>query len=110
MIMEETILELYAGLCRETARCGLHALRAVRDNRAEPARVGGRALTTGFDHFVRVRPKNGSLYRRVDRDRRNSGFYVCSFCDCVNRDTAPDNCPDCTAPAKRFVRIGEERV
>jgi rubrerythrin len=35
--MEEEILELYAGLSREAARCELHALRAVKDGRPELA-------------------------------------------------------------------------
>ena len=37
MLMEEQILELYAGLAREAARCELHALRAAKDNRPELA-------------------------------------------------------------------------
>ena len=35
MLMEAEILELYGGLCREAARCELHALRAVKDGRSE---------------------------------------------------------------------------
>ena len=35
MLMEDAILELYAGLAREAARCELHALRAVKDDRPE---------------------------------------------------------------------------
>lgn len=35
MLMEEEILELFAGLSREAARCELHALRAIKDNRPE---------------------------------------------------------------------------
>ncbi len=35
MLMEEHILELYAGLAREAARCELHALRAMKDGRPE---------------------------------------------------------------------------
>ncbi len=37
MLMEAEILELYAGLAREAARCELHALRAVKDGRPELA-------------------------------------------------------------------------
>lgn len=35
MLMEETILELYAGLAREAARCELYVLRAMKDERRE---------------------------------------------------------------------------
>ena len=158
--MEEEILELYAGLCREAARCELHALRALKDRRAElaplfralalsltrqanrfmvqirgvitttdraeqevfgsivpasidtyerlavqAARIGSRALLTGFRHSAGVQRKNAALYRQVDRDRRASEYHVCDFCGYVQRNHAPEQCPVCTAPQKRFLRV-----
>jgi len=160
MLMEDEILELYAGLAREAARCELHALRAVKDGRPELAplftslglslsrqanrfmmqirgtvtdsdasleevygkilpdsieeyaqlagqaeQLGSRALATGFDQSAKVQRKNGSLYRQVDRDRQAGEYYVCNFCGYVCRDSAPEKCPICTAPSKRFTQV-----
>ena len=160
MLMEAEILELYAGLCREAARCELHALRAVKDNRPELAplfrslgqsltmqanrflvqirgmvsntdaalqevyqaivpdsieeyevlagtaeRLGGRALTGGFEQSARIQRKNASLYRQVEKDKRATDYHVCDFCGYVSRDTPPEHCPICTAPKGRFIRI-----
>ena len=161
MLMEVEILELYAGLCREAARCELHALRAVKDNRPELAplfrslgeslarqanrflvqirgmvshtdaalqevyqiivpdsiaeyeqlsrtadRLGGRALTGGFEQSARIQRKNASLYRQVMKDKQVTEYHVCDFCGYVSRDTSPEHCPICTAPKQRFIRIG----
>ena len=160
MLMEAEILELYAGLSREAARCELHALRAVKDGRPElvplfkslglsltmqanrfmmqirgmvtntddtieeiystilPASIeeyeqlarqaeqlGSRALTTGFDHSAKIQRKNASLYRQVENDRQASDYHVCDFCGYVSRNSAPENCPICTAPKRRFTLV-----
>jgi len=55
MLMEAEILELYAGLCREAARCELHALRAVKDKRPELASLFkslGQSLTMQANRFL----------------------------------------------------------
>ena len=158
--MEGEILELYAGLCREAARCELHSLRAVKDARPElvvlfkslalslrrqaerfmvqirgmvtdtddaaaevyqtilPASIdeyeklarragqlGSKALSTGFDHSARVQRKNKSLYRQVAKDCRATAYHVCDFRGYVARDHAPESCPICTAPKKRFLKV-----
>jgi len=160
MLMEAEILELYAGLCREAARCELHALRAVKDNRPEltplfrslgqsltmqanrflvqirgmvyttdaalqevyqaivpdsieeyealartAERLGGRALTGGFEQSARIQRKNASLYRQVEKDKRVTDYHVCDFCGYVSRDTSPEHCPICTASQGRFIRV-----
>ena len=55
MLMEEAILDLYAGLAREAARCELHALRAIKDNRPELAPLFkslGLSLTMQANRFM----------------------------------------------------------
>ena len=68
-------------------------------------RLGSRALATGFQHSAGVQRKNGSLYQQVDRDRQASEYHVCDFCGYVHRNSAPENCPVCTAPRSRFIRV-----
>ncbi len=53
--METEILELYAGLCREAARCELHSLRAVKDGRPKLAPLFkslGLSLTMQAQRFM----------------------------------------------------------
>jgi len=163
MLLEDTILELYAGLAREAARCELYVLRAMKDERREliplfkslamsftmqanrfmiqirgrvygtdetveqvyrtilpgsideyeqlarqAKQLGSKALATGFDHAARVQRKNGALLRQAEQDQRPADYYVCDFCGFVCRDTAPEKCPICTAPKRRFKRISAQ--
>jgi rubrerythrin len=160
MRMEDEILELYAGLCREAARCELHSLRAIKDGRPELAPlfkslgmslnmqakrfmlqirgtittiddsikevynqilpgsaseyerlanqaelIGNKALETGFSHSAKIQRKNSSLYRQVASDQQVSKYHVCDFCGYVARNKAPEQCPICTAPKKRFLTV-----
>jgi len=72
----------------------------------EASQEGSRALETGFLHSSAVQQRNIELYDIYDdADERESEYFVCDFCGYIAAGEAPDNCPVCTAPKKRFVRV-----
>jgi len=64
-----------------------------------------RALETGFRHSTAVQQRNLDLHSRLDRQNRDTEYYVCDFCGYVATEEPPDNCPVCTAPRNRFKKI-----
>ena len=69
----------------------------------EAEHIGSRALATGSDHSLRIAWMNRSLLARLREQPRTREYHVCDFCGFVAVDTAPDNCPICTAPRRRFI-------
>lgn len=72
---------------------------------AEAREVGSRALETGFLHSSAVQERNLELHRQLERLPRETEYHVCNFCGYIAAGEPPDNCPVCTAPKIRFVKI-----
>ncbi|MDH3328228.1 MAG: hypothetical protein OEM01_03255 [Desulfobulbaceae bacterium] len=64
-----------------------------------------KALETGFRHSTAVQQRNLDLHSQLDKQSRDTEYYVCDFCGYVATDEPPDNCPVCTAPKNRFKKI-----
>ena len=75
----------------------------------EAERTGSRALATGSDHSLRIARMNRSLLARLRDQPQSRSYHVCDFCGFVAVDTAPDNCPICTAPRRRFIPFQTDR-
>jgi len=66
---------------------------------------GEKGLATGFRQSLGLERMNRNLGQRVDEQNEGQEYYVCDFCGFISPDRAPDSCPICTAPQRRFTRI-----
>lgn len=73
---------------------------------AEAEQYGSKALTTGFRHSSNVDKILLTLFKNLKEENLDTDYYVCDFCGFVIKDSPPDNCPICTAPKKRFKKVG----
>ncbi len=71
----------------------------------EAQEIGSKALITGCKHSLGVERMNRNLLQRLSDDPQVRRYYVCDFCGFVSPDNAPEFCPICTAPKKRFIEI-----
>ena len=71
----------------------------------EAQEMKNKARTTGCKHSIGVERMNRNLLQRLADDPQVRNYHVCDFCGFVAPDTAPESCPICTAPKKRFVKI-----
>ncbi|GAB4335779.1 MAG: rubrerythrin family protein [Desulfobulbaceae bacterium] len=74
--------------------------------REEAEENGFQALATGFRHGAAVDEQLVRLREDLAAGAGMREYYVCDFCGYVAPDAPPDNCPVCTAPKKRFHRVG----
>lgn len=72
---------------------------------AEARKIGSKALETGFMHSTAVQERNLDLHRQLDRSPGETEYHVCDFCGYIATGEPPENCPVCTAPRKRFMKI-----
>ena len=76
----------------------------IEDARSE----GNKDAEISFDNASRVEAIHAGLYKKVlDNLGKNEDtvYYVCPVCGNTVENEAPDNCPICGAPKKRFMRI-----
>ena len=71
----------------------------------EAEKEGSKALETGFRHSSAVQRRNLDLYRQLKQKDKAPEYFVCDFCGFVATGKPPDNCPVCTAPKNRFVKV-----
>jgi len=77
-------------------------IEEYRTLQQEAEQLGSKALATGFRHSAEVERRNLELHRTMDDRPADTDYYVCDFCGYIATDAAPENCPVCTAPQKRF--------
>lgn len=53
----------------------------------------------------RVGRKNAVLLKKAANKEAAPSYFVCSFCGYVHENEAPENCPVCQAPKRRFCEI-----
>jgi len=59
------------------------------------------------DQEQKVGKKNSFLLKKTWQGNGQAAVYhVCSFCGYVHENEAPETCPVCQAPRKRFRRVG----
>lgn len=67
------------------------------------AKAGERAMESAFLQSAKVARIHLNLKKKLDSDpAKDSAYHVCTFCGFIMENHAPDKCPICTAPAKRF--------
>lgn len=69
---------------------------------------GSKALATGFRHSRTVQERNLELHAILARRDRDAVYHVCDFCGYIAGNNPPENCPVCTAPERRFIRIAAD--
>lgn len=69
---------------------------------------GNKALETGFKHSKSVQQRNLDLHAHLSETERDAEYYVCDFCGYITEGEPPDNCPVCTAPKKRFLKVNTD--
>lgn len=69
--------------------------------------IGSKALSTGFRHSGNVDKILLTLFNNLKEENPDTEYYVCDFCGFVIKDAPPENCPICTAPKKRFKKVGD---
>ncbi len=64
------------------------------------------AMESAFTQSAKVARIHQSLMKKLANNPiKNNSYQVCSFCGFIMEDHAPEQCPICTAPAKRFKEI-----
>lgn len=71
----------------------------------EAGKHESKAIATGCKQSSRVEQMNRNLLQRLGDDPQTRMFYICDFCGFISPDDAPDSCPICTAPKKRFIKV-----
>lgn len=74
---------------------------------SEAEKQGAKALETGFRHSATVQQQAIDLHKKLEKSGNNADYYVCDFCGYLAQNEAPENCPVCTAPKKRFKKTDE---
>jgi rubrerythrin len=70
------------------------------------AKAGERAMESAFSQSAKVEHIHLSLKKKLENDPgKDSLYHVCTFCGFIMENHAPDKCPICTAPAKRFKEV-----
>ena len=82
------VQKLFRLLDGEGARLGMVSLRHLA---AQETKVGKKSAAL--------------LQKRLVDQGRAATYHVCSFCGYLHEDEAPEVCPVCQAPRKRFRRI-----
>jgi len=74
----------------------------------EAVQQGGMASVRHLSEQEQKVGKKNSFLLQKTRDGKGgvSAYYVCSFCGYVHENEAPETCPVCQAPRKRFRRVG----
>ena len=75
---------------------------------AEAEQMGSKALTTGFRHSGNVDKILLSLFKNLKDEDIDTEYFVCDFCGFVIKNAPPEKCPICTAPKRRFKKVGVE--
>lgn len=73
----------------------------------EAEKLDSKALTTGFSHSTNVDKILLTLFKNLNEEDPETQYYVCDFCGFVIKNAPPDNCPICTAPKRRFKKVGK---
>jgi rubrerythrin len=69
---------------------------------------GNKDAEISFDNAARVESIHAGLYKKaLDNLGKNEDvvYYVCPVCGNTVENEAPDKCPICSAPGKKFMRI-----
>jgi rubrerythrin len=70
------------------------------------AKAGERAMESAFSQSEKVERIHLSLKKKLENNPgKDSPYHVCTFCGFIMENHAPDKCPVCTAPARRFTEI-----
>lgn len=74
---------------------------------AETAKNGSeKAMHSAFSQSAKVQRKHLSLKKKLEKNSAmETPYHVCGFCGFVMEGNAPDNCPICSAPARRFKEV-----
>lgn len=75
---------------------------------AEVKELGNKALETGFMHSRAVQKKSLRLHALLEKQEEVAAYHVCNFCGYIASKDAPEYCPVCTAPKKRFIRVAAD--
>jgi rubrerythrin len=63
----------------------------------------------GFDYANQVEKVHAGLYQRaldsLGKEAEGFDYYVCPVCGYTAEREAPENCPICGTPGKRFARV-----
>ena len=54
---------------------------------------------------VQVGRKSAVLLKKTEEGTAADSYFVCSFCGYIHEGEAPERCPVCQAPRRRFARI-----
>ena len=74
----------------------------------EAGNQGKKALLTGCRQSAATERMNLNLIKRLEDSPEIRSYHVCDFCGFMAPDSAPDACPICTAPKKRFNKFSSE--
>lgn len=80
-------------------------IKEYRELAIQAEKEQSRALATAFRHSAEVDRSLLELHAALGDIRQETDMYVCDFCGYVAADAPPDNCPVCTAPKNRFLKV-----
>jgi len=69
-------------------------------------KAGERTMQSVFLQSTKVERIHLSLKKKLEHNQgKENNYHVCTFCGFIMEEKAPEKCPICTAPARRFQKV-----
>ena len=69
-------------------------------------KAGERTMQSVFLQSTKVERIHPGLKKKLEHNQgKENSYHVCTFCGFIKEEKAPEKCPICTAPARRFQKV-----